>query len=208
MCDISTHVFVRSQTKGLSDPNSIFSTAYRRSKNPSSRAHIHIHIPKELIKGEISIFDFSPCCASGMSVCKGFTLMRKESHMASVTTIKECAHAFANPKTRKLAIERAKARAPHKKAWANLLDAMENGDNARVKAYTLDFGARIKTLVSMQEPKATAKAKPKATPKAKAQPKADEGLIAGLANVASQMSDAQVMAFLNVLAEDLASRKK
>lgn len=128
--------------------------------------------------------------------------------MASVTTIKECASAYANPKTRKLAIERAKARAPHKKAWANLLDAMENGDNARVKAYTLDFSSRIKTLVSMQEPKATAKAKPKATPKAKAQPKADDAVIAGLANVASQMSDAQVMAFLNVLAEDLASRKK
>lgn len=137
--------------------------------------------------------------------------MRKESHMASVTTIRECASAFLNPKTKAKALARAKERAPHKRAWGNLLNAMEDNDVARVTARaTGDWSAveaERKARVSAK-PKATAKAKPKATPKAKAQPKADDAVIAGLANVASQMTDAQVMAFLNVLAEDLASRKK
>jgi len=134
--------------------------------------------------------------------------------MANVTTIKECASAYANPKTRAEAIERAKARAPHKKAWANLLSAMEDGDNARVKAYTLDFSKRISTLVSMQEP-----AKPKATAKAKATPKAKvvakavapvvaegNGMVEALAGLVGQMDGDAQMAFLNLVAKGITKK--
>ncbi|MAS48183.1 MAG: hypothetical protein CL557_12350 [Alphaproteobacteria bacterium] len=139
----------------------------------------------------------------------------KEPHMAN-WNIKETAHAWLNAKTRAVALERAKVRAPHKKAWANMAKAMEDNDVARVTAYTLDFGARISTLVAMQtpaKPKATAKAKAKATPKAKVVAKAvapvpaeGNGMVEAMANIVGQMDADVQMAFLNLVAKGIAKK--
>ena len=137
--------------------------------------------------------------------------MPKESHMANVTNIRECAQAYLNPKTKAEALARAKARAPHKRAWANLLKAMENDDLVRVTARASGDWTAVTAERAKAKPKATAKAK--ATPKAKVVAKAvapvvaeGNGMIEAMANIVGQMDADVQMAFLNLVAKGITKK--
>tara|TARA_B100000965_G_scaffold73774_1_gene58248 strand:- start:14677 stop:15132 length:456 start_codon:yes stop_codon:yes gene_type:complete len=142
---------------------------------------------------------------------KGETLMPKESHMANVTNIRECAQAYLNPKTKAEALARAKVRAPHKRAWANLLKAMETDDLVRVTARA--SGDWTAVTAERTKAKATAKPKAKATPKAKVVAKAvapvvakGNGMVEALAGLVGQMDGDAQMAFLNLVAKGITKK--
>jgi len=124
--------------------------------------------------------------------------------------MQETAKAWLNPKTRAKALARAKERAPYKKAWANMVVSMEEENvtkmTARATGDWTAVNAERQARVA-EKAKAKATAKPKAT--AKATPKASpDALVAGMAKVVPSLSDAQVMAFINALAQEVADRKK
>ena len=138
----------------------------------------------------------------------------KEPNMAERWNpgMQDTAKAWLNPKTRAKALARAKERAPYKMAWRNMLASMEEENVTKMTARaTGDWTAVNAERQACVAEKAKAKAttKPKAKAKAKAQPKASpDALVAGMAKVVPSLSDAQVMAFINALAQEVADRKK